>query len=264
MMQMSQLALIAILLYLAIAAILWQQWIRPSKKALSPILLAAPALLLHSGLIGWQVFAVGGVLDFSLPNVASLVLLLVAAILTLAHQSLKSLLLLPPVYLLCAVVITPAMTDSGHYFTNFVGMTGLAIHVSLAVLSYCCMFIAALMAVQVWLIDHRLKHHGPLSGLPPLMVVNRQLSLLLRIGFLLLTASIAIGWYFLEGFFGHGQGHKAILTIIAWLIYAFVLWVDWRVGMSAKRMAIFSIVSASVLTLAYFGSRFIKEVLLSS
>lgn len=262
MLQPSQLALAVVVLYIAIALVLWQQWVRPGKRALAPILLASPALILHAGLISWQLFAVGGVLDFSLPNVASLVVLLVAAVLTLAHRNLQSLLLLPPVYLLCAVANLPAMTETAHYFTSFTGMTGLAVHVSLAVLSYCCMIIAALMAVQVWLIDHRLKQHGPLHGLPPLMVVDRQLSLLLRIGFVLLSASILTGWYFLDGFFGHGQGHKAVLTIIAWCIYAYVFWVDWRTGMSSKRMAILSIVSASVLTLAYFGSRIVREVLL--
>ncbi|MBW8192804.1 cytochrome c biogenesis protein CcsA [Neiella marina] len=262
MLQPPQLAIAVVVLYVAIALILWQQWVRPGKRQLAPMLLAAPALLLHTGLLSWQLFAVGGLLDFSLPNVASLVLLLVAAILTLAHHSLKSLLLLPPVYLLCAAANIPAMTETAHYFTSITGSTGLAIHISLAVLSYCCMFIAALMAVQVWLIDHRLKQHGPLHGLPPLMVVDRQLSLLLRVGFVLLSTSILSGWYFLESFFGHGQGHKAILTIIAWFIYGHVLWIDWRSGMSSKRMAILSIVSASVLTLAYFGSRLVREVVL--
>lgn len=248
--------------YVLISAFFWQQWFRPKAKLANPVLLASPVLVLHATLIVSGLAYRNG-LDLSITNLISLVTLLIATGLTIGHRTFNSLLLLPPVYLLAAAAQLPELVQTSHYVTHLGQHTGLAVHVSLALAAYCILMVAALMAVQVWVIDYRLKQHASLSGLPPLMVVDRQLEAILKLGFAILTASIMTGSIFLEGFFGQGQGHKAILTIIAWLLYAIMLVQKFRTGVSSRRMAILSIIAAGVLTLAYFGSRFIKEVLLN-
>lgn len=254
--------------YMVIAAygltsvVFWQQIMRKKPSKVSALLIGSPALLLHLALLATGLFA-GNSLDLSLTKLVSLVSLTIAAVLTLGHRKFLSILLLPPVYLFNAVALVPDLVTQSHYLTTFANNTGLAIHVGLALVAYAVLIMAALMAIQVWVIDYRLKHHGPLHGLPPLMVVDKQLSWLLQLGFIILTLSIATGWYFLDNFFAQGQRHKAVLTILAWLMYGGMLWQEYRSGLSSRQMAAMSLVAGAVLTLAYFGSRFVREVILA-
>ena len=261
-MDYSTFGYLVIAAYVMTALVFWQQIIRKSPLKVSASLIAAPVLLMHLILLAAGLFA-GSALDLSLTKLVSLVSLSIATVLTLGHKRFSSILLLPPIFLFNAVALLPDLLTTSQYMTPFANNTGLAIHVGLALIAYAVFIMAALMAIQVWLIDYRLKHHGPLHGLPPLMVVDKQLNLMLHIGFVLLTASIVTGWLFLDNFLAPGQRHKAILTLIAWAIYAWMLWQDSRSGLSSKQMAVLSLLSGAVLTLAYFGSRFIREVLLS-
>ncbi len=249
-------------IYLLTALLSWKQIVGKFATQISPQLLASPALLAHLALLLSGLF-LGVELDLSMTKLISLMSLSIASVLTLGHRRFNSLLLLPPIYLFNAVALIPDLFNSSHYFTNLLQNSGLAVHVGLALIAYCILIMAALMAVQVWVIDYRLKNHGPLQGLPPLIVVDKQLRALLHTGFLFLTASILVGWLFLDDFFASGQRHKALFTIIAWLIYGGILWKDKKSGLSSRQMAILSIVSGAILTLAYFGSRFVKEVLLN-
>ena len=60
--------------------------------------------------------------------------------------------------------------------------------------------------------------------MPPLMTVEKRLFQLISAGLLLLTLSIASGLFFLEDMFAQGKSHKAILSILAWCVYALLLW----------------------------------------
>lgn len=252
---------VVIALYALTSLCFWQQIIRKSPAKISATLIGTPALVLHALFLITGLFA-GSSLDLSLTKLVSLVSLTIAAVLTLGHRRLLSMLLLPPVFLFNAIALVPDLVTDDSYLTSFTNNLGLAIHVGLALVAYAILIMAALMAIQVWIIDYRLKRHGPLHGLPPLMVVDKQLSWLLKLGFLLLTLSLASGWYFLDNFFAQGQRHKALLTILAWFGYGWMLWRDHRTGLSSRQMAVLSMVAAAVLTLAYFGSRFVREVLL--
>ena len=204
--------------YAVSAVVFGQQIISRKASQVSPIWIGLPVLLLHTLLLasGWMM---AGGLDLSLTKLVSLVSLVIALVLTLGHKQLYSLLLLPPVFLFNACALIPEAMSAQHYLTNFSNHPGLAIHVGLALIAYAILIMAALMAIQVWVIDYRLKQHGTLHGLRPLVVVDKQLNLLLRIGFVFLTLSIVTGWYLLDNFFAQGQRHKAVLTILAWLIY---------------------------------------------
>lgn len=99
--------------------------------------------------------------------------------------------------------------------------------------------------------------------MPPLMTVEKQLYHLIIIGFILLSLSLVTGFIFLEDMFGDGKGHKAILSIIAWVVYAVMLWQQYTVGCRIRTAVIYSLSGASLLSLAYFGARIVKELILN-
>jgi ABC-type uncharacterized transport system permease subunit len=51
--------------------------------------------------------------------------------------------------------------------------------------------------------------------------------------------------------------------MIAWVIYGVLLWGNFKQGWRGRLTVYVTIIGTSLLTLAYFGSRFVKEFLLS-
>jgi ABC-type uncharacterized transport system permease subunit len=95
------------------------------------------------------------------------------------------------------------------------------------------------------------------------MTVEKQLYLLIWIGFGLLTAALATGWIFLDNFFGEGQGHKAVLSSVAWGLYGALLARHHYKGVQIRTTVAVSFAGAAILSIAYFGARVVKELILT-
>ncbi len=63
--------------------------------------------------------------------------------------------------------------------------------------------------------------------------------------------------------FSEGKAHKAILSLIAWIVFIALLWGHYQQGWRGKKITWFAVSGATLLTLAYFGSRFVREIILS-
>lgn len=139
-------------------------------------------------------------------------------------------------------------------------------HISLALLAYALLMIATLLAFQYSFVSNRLKHHD-LSILslpmPALNQIEKQIFKVLVIGNSALTLSIATGILFLDNFFGSGQAHKAIMTIAAWGCFSALIFGHIKFGWRGRLALVLTVAGSLLLTLGYFGSRLIREILLS-
>ncbi len=142
---------------------------------------------------------------------------------------------------------------------------GLAVHVVLSLLAYSLLTIATAQALILAFQTHQLKNHqtgGAVRILPPLQTMEALLFDVLWLGFALLTAALASGFVFLEDLLGQHLAHKTVFSILAWLIYASLLagrhFLGWR-GHTAVR---FTLGGFAALMLAYFGSKFVLELVL--
>jgi len=138
-------------------------------------------------------------------------------------------------------------------------------HISMALIAYCILIIATLYAFQVAYINLKLKNKNltAVVHLPPLMQVEKQLFTILMVGTVCLFASELIGLLFLDGFWAKENLHKTILSLIALAIYVIILAGHIHQGWRGHRVLILTIIASSLLTLSYFGSRFVKEFMLS-
>lgn len=126
--------------------------------------------------------------------------------------------------------------------------------------------IATLYAIQLVWLDYRLKNKKdlvPNPNLPPLMRIERQLFRLLLIGQAMLTITLVTGLLFVQDIFAQGKAHKAILSMLAWCVYSLLIWGHYQRNWRGRHAVWYSLIGAFLLTLAYFGSRFVKEVILS-
>jgi ABC-type uncharacterized transport system permease subunit len=97
---------------------------------------------------------------------------------------------------------------------------------------------------------------------PPLMIVEKMQIRLLSLGTLILFFSLLSGYMFLDNLFSAQHAHKTVLSISAFLLFVFVLIGHQFKGWRGKGMAGITVLGMVLLTLAYFGSRFVREVIL--
>jgi ABC-type uncharacterized transport system permease subunit len=145
-------------------------------------------------------------------------------------------------------------------------------HITVAVLAYSTMTIAAFHAVLMALQESRLHTRsaggrwlgGALDQLPALLTMEKLLFRLIWIGFILLSLTVLSGIVFSEELFGRAMrfDHKSVFALLSWILFAALLagrrWRGWR-GKTALR---FTLAGFATLALAYVGSRFVLEVVL--
>ncbi len=204
--------------------------------------------------------------NFSILNVASLISFIVAVITTGLMQGMRIWVLLPVVYSFSAINLAAATLLPSAFITHLEINHYLLLHISLALFSYSTLMIASLYAIQLAWLDYQLKHKKKRAinpNLPPLMAVERQLFNVILIGEILLTFTLLTGLFFLDDMISQGKAHKAILSAVAWVVYGVLLWGHYRSNWRGKRVIWISIIGAFLLTLAYFGSRFVREVIIA-
>ncbi|NHN36203.1 cytochrome c biogenesis protein CcsA [Pseudomaricurvus alcaniphilus] len=143
--------------------------------------------------------------------------------------------------------------------------TSLSIHIMLSIFAYSFLIIATLQALVLSYQDYQLKHKHPaiiIRLLPPLQTMEALFFELLWVGQILLTLAIVTGFLFLEDLFAQHLVHKTLLSIFAWVIYSTLLLGHYRLGWRGKTAVRWAVGGFIILLLAYFGSKFVLEILL--
>ncbi|TYK64755.1 cytochrome C assembly family protein [Colwellia echini] len=222
--------------------------------------LACAAILVHAALLFSQ-----QTLNFNLPHVVSLVSLTITIVVTLVALKFKVNLLLPVIYGFTGlwqlvIIFLPPIDSIPLVNSKFVLLS----HISLALVAYSILIIATLFAFQVTYINVKLKSKNlaAVAHLPPLMQVETQLFKILTLGTVILFISEVIGFAFLDGFLAKANAHKTLLSLLALSIYSVILWGHFVKGWRGHRVLVLMLTASGLLTLAYFGSRLVKEFIL--
>lgn len=142
---------------------------------------------------------------------------------------------------------------------------GIIVHILVSILAYSILTISAAHAVLLIVQDKRLKAHHPggmMWGLPPLQTMERLLFEILVVGVVMLTLAIVTGLLFVSDMFAQHLLHKTVLTIVAWIIYGILLWGHFLKGWRGSSAAKWTLSAFAVLVLAFFGSKFVLELVL--
>ncbi len=143
---------------------------------------------------------------------------------------------------------------------------GLRVHVLISLLAYSIFTLASVQAILLSIQDHHLRHRHPggfVRALPPLQTMELLLFEMIGFGFVLLTFALVSGLVFLDDIFAQHLVHKTVLSILAWLVFGVLLWGRFKSGWRGRKALIWTQVGFVVLALAYFGSKFVIELLLS-
>jgi len=145
------------------------------------------------------------------------------------------------------------------------GQWPLELHILIAILAYSLLALAAVQAVLLAIQEHRLRRRQPggfLRGIPPVTAMETLLFQMIGAGFALLSATLISGFFFIEDLFAQHLVHKTALSLIAWCVFAVLLWGRWRFGWRGRTAIRWTLSGFGFLALAFFGSKLVLELIL--
>jgi ABC-type uncharacterized transport system permease subunit len=163
-----------------------------------------------------------------------------------------------------AAVLIAAVSKSSMLFKGGASWE-LGLHVLTSLLAWSMFAIASVQSLLLWVQDRHLHNRQPggfIRALPPLQTMESLLFEFIAIGLLLLTGSLVTGFLFLEDMFDQQLVHKTVLSLVAWVIFAILLWGRYRFGWRGRKALHWTIGGFLVLLLAYFGSKAVLELIL--
>jgi ABC-type uncharacterized transport system permease subunit len=143
---------------------------------------------------------------------------------------------------------------------------GVLMHIILSIAAYSTLTIAAIQALLL-AYQNRQLHNRHATGLvrllPPLQTMEALLFELLWTGQALLTFAILSGALFVDDMLAQQLAHKSVFSVLAWLTYCVLLWGRHQLGWRGNVAVRWTLAGFGFLILAYFGSKFVLEVLIT-
>ena len=262
-------SIVASVLYLASGGLLAARLAKDNAVAVSrpktvALGLGFVAVLLH-GIVLYNLLISEAGLNLGFFNAISLLLWFIA--LLLLSASIKSpvenigIALLP---LAALALLLERFLPSDHVIGADMAM-GLGIHILTSLLAYAVFTLAAVQAALVAIQHKHLHNHHPggfVRALPPLETMESLLFQMISVGFILQSISLLSGFISLDDMFAQHQVHKTVFAIIAWCVFAILLWGRWRYGWRGRVAIRWTLVGFVALLLAYIGSKLVQEIVL--
>jgi len=254
--------LIALAAYLAATALLVVDLRRDARERWTWLAVAALAVLLHASvhLLAWRN---SGGADMHFFAALSLVGLGMATLTSVFGAGGRMAALGVVGYPVAAATLA-GYAGYGHHVVAVLDWR-LQLHAWCALLAYATLAVAALLAVMLWLQDRALRRHqfGRWRfALPPLTELEALLFRTVAVGFALLTATLLTGVLFVEDLLAQHLVHKTVLSVLSWLVFGGLLLGRWLRGWRGRTAAGWTLVAMALLVLAFFGSKFVLELVL--
>ncbi len=261
--------LLAIILYLLASALLTVKLVRgmePACQRNQTRMIGLAAVVIHGSLLYATLLTPEG-LNLGIFHAASLVAMTTSLLLVLSMfvEPVENLGI--AVFPVAAISIGLTLLYPAPHLIVSAGSWQLISHILTSLLAYSILGLAVLQAILLAVQDSHLRNRSPggfVRALPPLQTMESLLFQMIATGFALLTLALVTGGLFLEDIFAQHLVHKTTLSIIAWCVFAILLWGRWRFGWRGRTAIRWTIGGFIFLMLAYFGSKFVLELVLAN
>ena len=229
------------------------------------VTLGAIAVVLHSVLLWQNIFARPS-LAFSTAETASLIGLPIGIIAIILSGSRPRFAGVGAVLTVVAGLVAALTTEGARNFALKQNQNWeIAAHIVLSITAYALITIAAALAIALALLDRRLRSRQPLGKLaflPSVEALESGTFQALTAGFAILTLALFSGFVFVDDLFAQDLSRKTILSCLAWLVFAVLLFGRWRFGWRGRKATRWTLSGFALLGLAYFGSKIVLESIL--
>lgn len=235
------------------------------SSARAPAVLALLGTVLHAGVHVQAWLASGGIaLHFfaALSLISLVVAMLVAAMALVRPVGALGVLVYPTAAVL---LLLYRSTRPEHHLLPALGWQ-IQLHAGLALLAYAALSVAAWLAIMLWVQERALRQRrldSLLRLFPPLTQVEAMMFRLIGAGFALLTLALMSGAVFVENLFAQHLVHKTVLSLLAWGIFGALLFGRMQYGWRGRRAVRLTLTAMILLGMAFFGSKFVLELILA-
>jgi len=212
----------------------------------------------------WSLTLVHDGLSLSIGNTASLIGLQLALIALLGAFEPLFRGLAAGLLLLAAVAATLTGWHSPGTSADTLGWQ-IQMHVLISLFAYGLLTVGAIVALFALMQEKRLQA-GQLSSMnqlfSPLETTEKMLFGITAAGFLVLLLAVSSGFALFENLFAQHLVHKTTLSLLALVLFGILLGGRQFAGWRGKRAVYLYLWGFFILCLAYFGSRYVLEVIL--
>lgn len=140
----------------------------------------------------------------------------------------------------------------------------LDLHISLSMLAYSILSVAALYAVSLWVHIKRIKNNILQSDGCLLSIIDeeKRLFYIIFLGWLILSTSLLSGVIYVENFISRGMGHKIIFSMLAWLVLGVLVFGRMTRGWRGEKLISLTLIGTLLLATGYLGSKIVVEWIL--
>lgn len=270
---------VAMGLYVVVSRLIWRNATGNSASKITSgtaiRLLAAVAVCLHALHLYALLYPGGGyinghgALNLALGNAVSLVAWMSVVLFLLASmikQTLSLGIIVMPWGLLGLMI---GWLAPGEIFLLEELPHGIGQHIAIAIPAYGVLSIAFAQAIILWIQEQRLRKPNPgrfFPALPALETMESNLRQLTLLGFALLTVNLITGMLNTRQNYGALLlfNHHILLALLAWGGFGGLLLGRKIFGWRGRITARWTIIAFVILALAYFGTRFVSDVILST
>ena len=222
------------------------------------------AIVLHLLLVAYSI-SINQAIPNDLFNMLSLVFLVISVLFCFSaiSQSIETLALI--VFPFSAIAVLLNISNQATLGATNTYADAVQLHILLSILSYSLLTVAAFQAIMLSIQEKQLHNRQPgplINALPPLQVMEKLLFQSLSAGVFLLTLALGTGFVFLDDLFAQHLAHKSVLSVIAWLVFSTLIWGRHYLGWRGQKAVKFTYAGYFALMLAYFGSKFVLQLVL--
>ena len=233
-------------------------------RSLPTLMLVAVAVGLHGYCLYRGIYSAQG-LRLGFFNALSLIGWVTAAMLVVAAWFKPVINLGVAMFPGAAVALLLMMVFPASVIVDLQGGWPMKVHVLSSLLAYSLFAAAAVQVVLLAMQDKSLRRHkagGYVRAMPPLQTMESLLFQMLGLGFIVLSFSLVTGAIYITDMFAQHLAHKTVLSLIAWLVFAILLWGRWQAGWRGRTTMLWTLGGFALLALAYPATKFILEIIL--
>lgn len=255
-------------LYAICLILLWRN-VRVLEQQLPPYriyLVAAMAVAMHAIAL-FDVMHVRGDVVISIGTTISIAGWISAVLYLLLSFKLKFMELGLVVYPLSIVAVLAGFIQPENTVPVSQLSDSVRLHILVAIPTYAVLFMAFAQACLLRAQDRNMRKGtgGFISNLPPIQSMESYLFVLIICGFVLMTFNLALGVFTYQIQSGKvlSFNHHVVFSVAAWIIFAMTIAGRYAMGWRGELAAKWTMIAFSLLFIAYFGTRFVNELVLS-
>lgn len=134
------------------------------------------------------------------------------------------------------------------------------LHILTAIVAFGILGLAGIQALMLHIQNESLRNkpkNAILRSLPPLETMETLLFQIILIGFILLSISLFTALGFSDNFYTFSHWHKILLSFLAWIFFAILLYKHYRSGWRGKKAVKWTLSGLTILLSSYLSSKWI-------